>query len=152
MPISEDFFLNKYRVCLYKLPFAPGKLFIVENYLEAVGVMTALKAGVAPSAVRRPLDYTKVSCEKTQSETEEDLKVKVNPQGKPPNEFGDQMLWFILSFCSLYSTLSESASQEASMMFSDTPTVPQIESLSLDWIITRTRAAVPARALTTLTL
>ena len=36
---------------------------MVENYLEAVGVMTALKAGVNAASVRRPLDYTKVSCE-----------------------------------------------------------------------------------------
>jgi hypothetical protein len=26
-------------------PFGPGKLFIAENYLKAVGIMTALKAG-----------------------------------------------------------------------------------------------------------
>ena len=42
------------------LPFVPGKLFIVDNYLEAVGVMTALKAGVAVASVRRPLAETKV--------------------------------------------------------------------------------------------
>ncbi|MBW8038366.1 MAG: DUF3326 domain-containing protein [Planctomycetes bacterium] len=46
---------------LEELPFSPGKLFIVENYLEAVGMMTALKSGVAPSSVRRPLEETKVS-------------------------------------------------------------------------------------------
>jgi hypothetical protein len=45
---------------LEDLPFAPGKLFIVENYLEAVGLMQALKAGVAPASVRRPLAYTNV--------------------------------------------------------------------------------------------
>ncbi len=45
---------------LEQLPFGPGKLFIVENYLEAVGVMTALKAGVAVSSVKRPLAPTKV--------------------------------------------------------------------------------------------
>ena len=50
---------------LQDLPFAPGKLFIVENYLEAVGVMTALKAGVALSAVRRPLARTQVVCERS---------------------------------------------------------------------------------------
>ncbi len=60
--------------------------------------------------------------------------------------------FFSESFSSLYSTLSTSASQLASMMFSDTPTVPQSESWSRDSIITRTRAAVPARALTTRTL
>lgn len=57
---------------LEKFPFAPGKLFIVENYLEAVGIMTALRAGVAPASVRRPLEATKVKCEKTH--TVEDLK------------------------------------------------------------------------------
>lgn len=45
---------------LEELPFAPGKLFIVENYLEAIGLMNALKAGVAPESVRRPLAYTTV--------------------------------------------------------------------------------------------
>ncbi len=38
-----------------------GKLFIVENYLEAVGVINAIKAGVAPEAVRRPIRNTAVS-------------------------------------------------------------------------------------------
>ncbi len=48
---------------LEAFPFAPGKLFIVDNYLEAVGVITALKAGVAVPSVRRPLAETTVSCE-----------------------------------------------------------------------------------------
>ena len=42
------------------LPFSPGKVFVVDNYLEAVGIMSALKAGVAPETVRRPLGRTKV--------------------------------------------------------------------------------------------
>lgn len=42
------------------LPFRDGKLFIVANYLEAVGVMTALRAGVAVETVRRPLKDTNV--------------------------------------------------------------------------------------------
>jgi hypothetical protein len=46
-----------------------GKFFIaendleavgMENYLEAVGIMTALKEGIALFSVRRPLEYTKV--------------------------------------------------------------------------------------------
>ena len=56
---------NRMENDLTQLPFAPGKLFIVENYLEAVGIMTALKAGVTPSSVRRPLEETKVSQEQT---------------------------------------------------------------------------------------
>ena len=46
---------NGMRNDLGALGFGDGKLFVVENYLEAVGVMTALKAGVALSSVRRPL-------------------------------------------------------------------------------------------------
>jgi hypothetical protein len=49
---------NRMKNNLDDLPFAPGKFFRVENYWEAVGVMHALKAGVAPDAVRRPLSDT----------------------------------------------------------------------------------------------
>ena len=45
---------------LEQLPFSNNKLFIVENYLEAVGVMNSLKAGVAISSVRRPLKSVKI--------------------------------------------------------------------------------------------
>lgn len=51
---------NRMQNTLQDLPFAPGKLFVVENYLEAVGVMNALKAGVTTESVRRPLSRTKV--------------------------------------------------------------------------------------------
>jgi hypothetical protein len=50
---------------LNELPFLPGKLFIVENYLEAVGVIQALRAGVALDTVRRPIEYTKVKLAKS---------------------------------------------------------------------------------------
>jgi hypothetical protein len=69
---------NRMKNDLEELPFAPGKLFIVENYLEAVGMMTALKAGVSPSSVRRPLEETKVCTDEsskfdsTATVTEED--------------------------------------------------------------------------------
>ncbi len=51
---------NRMKNNLNELPFLPGKLFIVENYIEAVGVMQALKAGVALDTVRRPIAYTNV--------------------------------------------------------------------------------------------
>lgn len=51
---------NRMQNRLEDLPFAPQKLFIVDNYLEAVGVITALKTGVALETVKRPLDYTSV--------------------------------------------------------------------------------------------
>ena len=51
---------NRMQNKLEELPFAPGKLFVVDNYLEAVGVMNAIKAGVALDSVRRPLAYTTI--------------------------------------------------------------------------------------------
>ncbi len=62
---------NRMRNDLTALPFGKGKLFIVENYLEAVGVMTALKAGVALSSVRRPLGGTVVCSECVAAEGDE---------------------------------------------------------------------------------
>ena len=40
---------------LTSLPWRDGQLTIVDNYWEAAGVMSALRAGVDPAAVRRPL-------------------------------------------------------------------------------------------------
>lgn len=51
---------NLMRNDLRALPWAPGQLHIVENYWEAVGVMTAIKAGIAPDSLRRPLAATRV--------------------------------------------------------------------------------------------
>jgi len=62
---------NRMRNDLTRLPFAEGKLFIVDNYLEAVGIMAALKSGVAPSSVRRPLADTLVVSENAESTTED---------------------------------------------------------------------------------
>ena len=42
-------------------PWAPGQFHQVSNYWEAVGVIAAMRAGIDPSAVRRPLDETTVS-------------------------------------------------------------------------------------------
>ena len=44
---------------LQALPWRRGQLHVVENYWEAVGVMTALKAGLDPACVRRPLAETR---------------------------------------------------------------------------------------------
>ena len=46
---------------LKALPWAPGQLHIVENYWEAVGVMTALKTGILPCSMRRPLAATRIA-------------------------------------------------------------------------------------------
>ena len=56
---------------LERLGFEKGKFFIAENYLEAVGIMTALKEGIALSSVRRPLEYTKVETASLERKTAE---------------------------------------------------------------------------------
>lgn len=43
---------------LQKLPFKQEKLFVVDNYLEAVGIMNALRSGISVESVRRPIKYT----------------------------------------------------------------------------------------------
>ena len=59
---------------LNKLPFLPGKLFIVENYLEAIGVIQTLRAEVALDTVRRPIEYTKVKLAESSVKAEDDMK------------------------------------------------------------------------------
>jgi hypothetical protein len=51
---------NLMRNNLEALPWAPEQLYVVENYWEAAGVMAALKSGIAPESVRRPLEGTRV--------------------------------------------------------------------------------------------
>ena len=65
---------NRMKNNLNKLPFLPGKLFIVENYLEAVGVIQALRAGVALDTVKRPIEYTKVKLAESPVKTEDEMK------------------------------------------------------------------------------
>ena len=45
---------------LDKLPWASDQFYRVENYWEAAGVMSALKSGITPSSMRRPLNATMV--------------------------------------------------------------------------------------------
>ncbi|MCO6437302.1 MAG: DUF3326 domain-containing protein [Phycisphaerae bacterium] len=46
---------------LTALPWAPGQFCQVSNYWEAVGVIAAMRAGIDPESVRRPLAKTKLS-------------------------------------------------------------------------------------------
>ena len=59
---------NRMQNCLEDYPFQSGKLFIVDNYLEAVGVMNALKAGVSVESIRRPLADTRCVSSSGQNE------------------------------------------------------------------------------------
>lgn len=61
---------------LSRLPFENGKLFIVDNYLEAAGVMQALQAGVALETVRRPLAETTVHPELREEKQENVVKLR----------------------------------------------------------------------------
>jgi len=61
---NKNYMRNK----LEDFPFKKGKLFIVENYLEAVGVMQLLKAGVSLESVRRPILSTTVLEKKVDKE------------------------------------------------------------------------------------
>jgi hypothetical protein len=45
------------------LPWRQGQLHIVDNYWEAAGVMAALKAGIDPKVVRRPISSVTVEHE-----------------------------------------------------------------------------------------
>lgn len=46
---------------LSDLPWPPGQFYLVENYWEAAGIVAALRAGIAPSSTRRPLQGTNVA-------------------------------------------------------------------------------------------
>ena len=51
---------NLMRNDLSALPWKEGSYYQVENYWEAAGVMAALKAGIEPHAVRRPIRLAQV--------------------------------------------------------------------------------------------
>ena len=46
---------------LTTLPWRTGQLHMVENYWEATGVLCAIRGGIAPESVRRPLAQTRVT-------------------------------------------------------------------------------------------
>ena len=54
---------------LTMLPWKSNQLYVVDNYWEAAGVLCSLRGGVAPEAVRRPLQATRV-----ESQVSEDLE------------------------------------------------------------------------------
>jgi len=45
---------------LDNLPWKPGKFFRAKNYLEVVGIINCLKAGIHPDNLLRPLNATKI--------------------------------------------------------------------------------------------
>ena len=51
---------NLMRNDLKSLPFRPGQLHYAANYYEAAGILSAMKAGVAPAAIVRPMQPIRV--------------------------------------------------------------------------------------------
>ena len=61
---------------LGSLPWQSNRFFLVENYLEAAGVIAALRAGIAPWSVTRPLEHAPV--EQPASADPKSVPVKVS--------------------------------------------------------------------------
>ena len=59
---NKNLLLNQ----LEALPWQKGQLHVVNNYLEAVGVLSALKAGISPDSVRRPFPNALVETMRSQ--------------------------------------------------------------------------------------
>jgi hypothetical protein len=51
---------NLMRNDLRALPFRPGQLRYAQNYYEAAGILSAMKAGVAPATIARPMQPLRV--------------------------------------------------------------------------------------------
>lgn len=79
---------NNMKNNLSAYPFKPGKLIYVENYLEAVGIMATMKAGVAPETVRRPLSFTTVEREPQIVEMITEYQQKKTNEGKERKNIG----------------------------------------------------------------
>lgn len=65
---------------LTTLPWRTGQLHMVENYWEAAGVLCAIRGGIAPESVRRPLAQTRVTTrelDNTESEQLPEEKAKL---------------------------------------------------------------------------
>jgi len=71
---------NRMKNRLEEYPFQSGKLFIVDNYLEAVGVMNALKAGISIESIRRPLADTRCVSSSDQNEQVLRKDAKISPE------------------------------------------------------------------------
>jgi hypothetical protein len=51
---------NLMRNDLRSLPFRPGQLHYAQNYYEAAGILAAMKAGVAPATLARPMQPMRI--------------------------------------------------------------------------------------------
>jgi len=65
---------NRMQNNLKELPFRDDKLIYAENYLEAAGIMNALRNGVSIESLRRPLEDTKAIDTRFKGFTSRDLE------------------------------------------------------------------------------
>jgi hypothetical protein len=68
---------------LSKLSWLPGQFHRVANYWEAVGVIAALRAGIDPRSVRRPLSGTQLSQFNGSGPTTESETVQLSRETRP---------------------------------------------------------------------
>ena len=52
--------LLRKRWLMSHLPWRDNQFFVAENYWEAAGVLSALRAGIAPNSIRRPFPKLEV--------------------------------------------------------------------------------------------
>jgi hypothetical protein len=71
---------NLMRNDLRALPFRPGQLRYAANYYEAAGILSAMKAGVAPSTLARPMQPLRI--ERVNVHAETNGKTNGNGNGK----------------------------------------------------------------------
>lgn len=65
---------------LSTLPWAHDQLHIVDNYLEAVGIMAAIKSGISLGSIRRPLLSTKVISNSYKEDVKENDELIESPK------------------------------------------------------------------------
>ncbi len=61
---------NLMRNDLRSLPFRAGQLHYAQNYYEAAGILAAMKAGVAPATLARPMQPIRIERVPAQAEIE----------------------------------------------------------------------------------
>lgn len=79
--VKENY--NMMKNDLRALPWKHDQLYIVENYWEVSGVINALRAGITPESVRRPLSETKVVLNQTRASISAEKKFPKGDSKKP---------------------------------------------------------------------
>ncbi len=73
---------NVMRNDLSALPWKSGQFYSVANYWEAAGVIAAIRAGISPESVRRPLKHTTVNEQRVPMRRSADTSTHLKPTTK----------------------------------------------------------------------